>query len=196
LDRLAKSAPKLVENLTPGALPLGVVAKVMQELLLDRVPVRNVRTIAQTLAENAGRTQDPAVLLAHVREAMGSSIVQGIYGLRDELPVITLDPTLEQMLRDGVKAGVDPSFEPGLADRLHGALVEAAQQQELRSEPAVLLVPTVLRPWLARFVRHGVPNLAVLAYGEVPHNKSLRVVANVGSPGAARAGAPRFAATG
>ena len=103
-----------------------------------------------------------------------------------------------KLVRSDVKTGADnsPSFEPGLADRLHGALVEAAQQQELRSEPAVLLVPTVLRPWLARFVRHGVPNLGVLAYGEIPHNKSLRVVANVGSPGAARAGAPRAAAVG
>jgi flagellar biosynthesis protein FlhA len=189
LDRLAKSAPKLVENLVPGALSLGVVVKVMQELLVDRVPVRNIRTIAETLAEHAGRTQDPAALLAHVREALGGSIVQSIYGLRDELPVITLDPTLEQMLRDGVKNGADagPGFEPGLADRLHGALIEAAQQQELRSEPAVLLVPTLLRPWLARFTRHGVPNLAVLAYGEIPHNKSLRVVASVGSPTAAGA---------
>ncbi len=184
LDRLAKSAPKLVENLTPGALSLGVVVKVMQELLLDRVPVRNIRTIAETLAEHAGRTQEPAALLGHVRETLGGSIVQSIYGLRNELPVITLDPTLEQMLRDGVKNGADagPGFEPGLADRLHGALVEAAQQQELRSEPAVLLVPTLLRPWLARFTRHGVPNLAVLAYGEIPHNKSLRVVASVGGP--------------
>jgi flagellar biosynthesis protein FlhA len=189
LDRLAKSAPKLVENLTPGALSLGVVVKVMQELLLDRVSVRNVRTIAETLAEHAGRTQDPAALLAHVRESLGSSIVQGLYGLRVELPVITLDPTLEQMLREGLKSGAEagPSFEPGLADRLHAALIEAAQQQELRSEPAVLLVPTVLRPWLARFTRHGVPNLAVLAYGEIPHDKSLRVVASVG--GASNAGA-------
>jgi flagellar biosynthesis protein FlhA len=187
LDRLAKSAPKLVENLTPGALPLGSIVKVMQELLVDRVPVRNIRTIAETLAEHADRTKEPATLLAHVREALGGSIVQSIYGLRDELPVITLDPTLEQMLRDGVKSGADagPGFEPGLADRLHGALGEAAQQQELRSEPAVLLVPTVLRPWLARFTRHGVPNLAVLAYGEIPHNKSLRVVASVGGAGAA-----------
>jgi flagellar biosynthesis protein FlhA len=102
LDRLAKTAPKLVENLTPGALTLGVVVKVMQDLLVDRVPVRNIRTIAETLAENAARTQDPAALLAHVREALGSSIVQSIYGLRDELPVMTLDPTLEQMLRDGL----------------------------------------------------------------------------------------------
>ena len=121
----------------------------------------------------AGRTQDPATLLGHVREALGGSIVQGMYGLRNELPVITLDPTLEQMLRDGVKNGADagPGFEPGLADRLHGALVEAAQQQELRSEPAVLRVP----------------NLAVLAYGEIPNSKSLRVVASVG--GATGAGA-------
>ncbi len=194
LDRLAKTAPKLVENLTPGALPLGVVVKVMQELLVDRVPVRNIRTIAETLAEHAGRTQDPAMLLAYVREALGGSIVQAIYGLRDELPVITLDPSLEQLLRDGVKSGVDggASFEPGLADRLHAALSDAAQQQEIRNEPAVVLVPTLLRPWIARFTRHGLPNLAVLAYGEIPHNKSLRVVASVGNPagGSRPAGRP------
>src|SRR4029079_11741943 len=120
LDRLAKSAPKLVENLTPGALALGVVVKVMQELLVDRVPVRNIRTIAETLAEYAGRTQDPTVLLAHVREALGGSIVQGIYCLRGELPVITLGPSLEMLLRDGFKAGEGPTFEPRLAAQPHG----------------------------------------------------------------------------
>jgi flagellar biosynthesis protein FlhA len=181
LDRLARTAPKLVENLT-SALGLGIVVKVMQELLIDRVPVRNIRTIGETLAEHAGRTQDPAILLAHVREALGASIVQSIYGLRDELPVITLDPSLEQLLRDGFRGGEGaPTFEPGLADRLHAALLDAAQKQELRGEPAVLLVPAQLRPWLARFTRHSAPNLAVLAYGEIPHNKSLRVVAGVGS---------------
>jgi flagellar biosynthesis protein FlhA len=191
LDRLGKTAPKLVENLTPGALTLGVVVKVMQELLVDRVPVRNIRTIAETLAEHGGRTQDPLVLLGHVREALGGSIVQSIYGLRNELPVITLDTSLEQLLRDGFKGGDgSPTFEPGLADRLHGALLDATQQQELKGEPAVLLVPTQLRPWLARFTRHGAPNLAVLAYGEIPHNKSLRVVASVGSPSAAGRVAP------
>jgi flagellar biosynthesis protein FlhA len=194
LDRLAKNAPKLVENLTPGALSLGVVVKVMQELLLDRVPVRNIRSIAETLAEHAGRSQDPLALLGHVREALGGSIVQSIYGLRDELPVITLDPSLEQLLRDGFKGEGAPTFEPGLADRLHGALLDAAQQQEMRGEPAVLLVPTQLRPWLARFTRHGAPTLTVLAYGEIPHNKSLRVVASVGSQAAARVPAPRAAA--
>jgi flagellar biosynthesis protein FlhA len=196
LDRLGRTAPKLVENLTPSALGLGIVVKVMQELLVDRVSVRNMRTIAETLAEHAGRTQDPAALLAYVREALGASIVQSIYGLRDELPVITLDPSLEQLLRDGFRGGEGaPTFEPGLADRLHAALVDAAQKQELRGEPAVLLVPAQLRPWLARFTRHSAPNLAVLAYGEIPHNKSLRVVASVGSPaGGARPAAARATA--
>jgi flagellar biosynthesis protein FlhA len=184
LDRLAKTAPKLVENLVPSALTLGTVVKVMQELLLDRVPVRNMRTIAEVLAEHASKTQDATVLLAHVREALAGSIVQSIYGLRQELPVITLDPTLEQLLRDNVKGAGDgaPAFEPGLADRLHGALLEAAQQHELHNDPAVLLVPTLLRSWLARFTRHSIPNLAVLAYGEIPHNKALRVTTSVGGP--------------
>ena len=183
LDRLAQSAPKLVENLTPGALSLGVVVKVMQELLAERIPVRNIRTIAETLAENAGRTQEPVALTAATREALGGSIVQGIFGLRQDLPVITVDPSLEQLLRDGVQSSNEggPSFEPGLADQLHGSLVEAARRQEMSGDPAVLLVAGPLRPWLAKLTRFSVPNLRVLAYGEIPQDKNLRVVTSVGS---------------
>ena len=182
LDRLAAKAPKLVENLTPNALPMAVIVKVMQELLAEGVPVRNVRTIAEALAEHAPRTQDPGTLLSQVREALSTSIVQRIYGLQAELPVITLDPKLEQLLRDSLKAAADgtPSFEPSLADKLHQSLLEVAQQQELRGDPAVLLVSGPLRPWLARLTRYSVPNLQVLAYGEIPHDKSLRVASTVG----------------
>jgi flagellar biosynthesis protein FlhA len=182
LDRLAEKAPKLVENLTPTALPMAVVVKVMQELLAEGVPVRNVRTLAETLAEHAAQSQDPAVLLGHVREALGTSIVQRIYGLRAELNVITLDPKLEQLLGESLKnaQGGAPSFEPALADKLHQALVAVAQQQQTRGDPAVLLVSGPLRPWLARLTRFSVPNLHVLAYGEIPHDKSLRVASTVG----------------
>ncbi len=183
LDRLAQTAPKLVENLTPGALSLGVVVKVMQELLAERIPIRNIRTIAETLAENSGRTQEPVALTAVTREALGGSIVQGIYGLRQDLPVITVDPSLEQLLRDGVQSAQEggPSFEPGLADQLHGSLVDAARRQEMSGDPAVLLVAGPLRPWLAKLTRYSVPNLRVLAYGEIPQDKNLRVVTSVGS---------------
>ncbi len=182
LDRLARTAPKLVENLTPGALTLGVIVKVMQELLAEQIPIRDIRTIAETLAEHSSRSQEPEVLTAAARVALGGSIVQGIYGLRDELPVITVDPSLEQLLKDGVQAAQDgaPSFEPSLADQLHGALVDAVRRQELSGDPAVLIVAPPLRPWLAKLTRYSVPNLRVLAYGEIPQDKQLRIVTSVG----------------
>ncbi len=181
LDRLKRSAPKLVEDLVPKVLPLSVVVKVLQNLLAERVPIRNLRTICETLAEHGPRTQDPVQLTAAVRVALGRSIVQNITGLRQELPVITLDPKLEQMLSDtmlGDEAG--PGFEPGLADRMHQSLADTARRQELAGEPAVLLVTPKLRPWLARLTRHSVPGLNVLAYTEVPENRRIRVVAAVG----------------
>ncbi len=183
LDRLAKTAPKLVSALIPDALPLGTVVKVLQDLLAEKVSIRNLRTIAETLAEQAPRSQDPNQLLAAARQALARSIVQGIYGIRDELPLITLDPQLEQLLRDALGASPDgmPSFEPSLADRLHNALLDAARQQELAGEPAVLLVSPTLRPWLAKLTRFSIPGLRVLAFGEIPQDKSLRVVSTVGA---------------
>jgi len=119
--------------------------------------------------------------VAAVRIALGRSIVQAITGLRQELPVITLDGQLEQVLGDSMLGGGDgPGFEPGLADRMCSALADSARRQELAGEPAVLLTTPKLRPWLARLLRHSVPTLNVLAYNEVPENRRIRVVAAVG----------------
>src|ERR1700689_2262991 len=114
LNRLGKSAPKLIEDLVPKLLPMSVVVKVLQSLLLERVPIRNLRTICETLAELAPKNQDPVALVAAVRVALGRTIVQNIGGLRQELPVITLDPALEQVLQDSMTGGdTSPGFEPG-----------------------------------------------------------------------------------
>jgi flagellar biosynthesis protein FlhA len=181
LNRLQKVAPKLIDELVPKALPMSAVVRVLQSLLAERVPIRNLRVIAETLAENAARTQEPAQLVAAVRVALGRSIVQAITGLRPELPVITLDAQLEQVLGDSMLSGGDgPGFEPGLADRMCQALADSARRQELAGEPAVLLVAPKLRPWLARLLRHSVPALSVLAYNEVPENRRVRVIAAVG----------------
>jgi flagellar biosynthesis protein FlhA len=182
LTRLGKTAPKLIEDLVPKLLPMSVVVKVLQYLLLERVPIRNLRTICETLAELAPKTQDPVVLVAAVRVALGRTIVQNIGGLRQELPVITLDPALEQVLQDSMAGGGDasPGFEPGLADRIQTALGESARRQDAAGEPAVLLVAPKIRPWIARLMRHSTPSLAVLAYNEIPENRRIRVIAAVG----------------
>jgi flagellar biosynthesis protein FlhA len=122
------------------------------------------------------------VLVAGVRVALGRSIVQGIGGLREELPVITLDATLEQTLQDSMMNGADsgPGFEPGLADKIQHALADSARKQEAAGEPAVLLVAPKIRPWIARLMRYSTPNLAVLAYNEIPENRRIRVIAAVG----------------
>jgi len=182
LNRLGKSAPKLIEDLVPKLLPMSVVVKVLQYLLLERVPIRNSRTICETLAELAPKTQDPVALVAAVRVALGRSIVQHIGGLRQELPVITLDPGLEQILQDSMGSGGDssPGFEPGLADRIQTALADSTRRQEAAGEPAVLLVAPKIRPWIARLMRHSTPSLAVLAYNEIPENRRIRVIAAVG----------------
>jgi len=182
LNMLAKTAPKLVEDLTPRLLPLGTVVRTLQGLLAERVPIRNIRTIVETLAEHATRTQDPVQLLAHVRVALGRQIVQDIAGMSNELPVITLEPELEQLLTNSLAGNnaASPGLEPGIAERMQQRLTEAAQRQELNGEPAVLLVPPQLRHTLARFVRSIVPSMHVLAWNEIPDNRKIRLVATVG----------------
>jgi len=181
LNNLAKSAPKLVEDLVPKALALGTVVRVLQNLLEEKVPIRDIRTIAETLADHAAQSQDPGVLTGAVRMALARSIIQQINGMNAELPVITLDPALEQILQQPLQGGADGAgFEPGLAERLQKSLVEVTQRQESAGQPAVLLVPPGLRAMLARFLRHSVPGLTVLAYNEIPGSKQVRIVATVG----------------
>jgi flagellar biosynthesis protein FlhA len=120
--------------------------------------------------------------VAAVRVALGRSIVQNIGGLRQELPVITLDPALEQVLQDSMVSGGDssPGFEPGLADKVQTALADSTRRQEAAGEPAVLLVAPKIRPWIAKLMRHSTPSLSVLAYNEIPENRRIRVIAAVG----------------
>ena len=120
LNSLAKTAPKLIEDLVPTALSLGVILKVLQNLLEERVSIRDIRTIAETLAGHASKSQDPAVLTAAARIALGRLIVQQINGMAQELPVITLDPGLEQILQNSIQVSGSTGIglEPGLAERM------------------------------------------------------------------------------
>ncbi|MCW9012385.1 MAG: flagellar biosynthesis protein FlhA [Gammaproteobacteria bacterium] len=183
LDKLAAQSPKLVEDLVPKLLPLSVVVKVMQNLLGEGVPIRDVRTIAEVLAEQGGRIQDPGALTEAVRIALGRSIVQKVIGIEQDLPVITLEPALEQLLMQSVQGSAQGALgvEPGLADRMFKSLEEVVRQQEMAGQPAILVVAPPLRLWLAQLVKHSISGLTVLSYSEIPDNKNIKVVAAVGA---------------
>ncbi len=184
LDALARSAPKLVEDLVPKILSLGQVLRILQNLLLENIPVRDIRTIAETLADRAVQSQDTGVLTAAVRVALSRSIVQQLVGPKAEIPVIVLDPTLEQILQQTLQSSEEggAGFEPGLAEQMQKALADTAAQQEMTGEESILLVAAPIRTWMARFVRHSVPGMQVLSYNEIPDNRQIKVVATVGGP--------------
>jgi flagellar biosynthesis protein FlhA len=178
LNALGKSAPKLVEDLVPKSLSLAVFVRVLQTLLAERVGLKNLRGIAEALAEAAPRSQEPVVLAAAVRVALSRQIVQEINGMEPELPVLTLAPQLERVLQDSVQGG-GAVLEPGLAERMHQSLTEQVRRQAQSGQPAVLLVAANLRPWLAKFTRQSLPDLHVLAYNEVPDSKQIRLIGAV-----------------
>ncbi|BEV15179.1 flagellar biosynthesis protein FlhA [Herbaspirillum sp. DW155] len=181
LDHLAKEAPKLVEDLVPKMLPLGTLQKVLQNLLLEGVHIRDMRTIIETLAEHAARIQDPTDLTAIVRIALGRAIVQQIFPGESELAVMALDSKLERLLMQALQAsGESGGIEPGLADSLVQQTEMAAQRQEQMGLSPVLLVGAPLRTLLARFLRRAMPQLRVLSHAEVPESKTIKVTSLVG----------------
>ncbi|MET0948421.1 MAG: flagellar biosynthesis protein FlhA, partial [Pseudomonas sp.] len=188
MQLLAKSSPKLAEELVPGILSLSALLKVLQSLLAEQVPVRDIRSIAEAIANNAMRSQDTAALVAAVRVGLSRAIVQSIVGIEPELPVITLEPRLEQILLNSLqKAGQGQEegvlLEPSMAEKLQRSLIDAAQRQEMQGLPVILLVAGPVRAMLSRFGRLAVPNMHVLAYQEIPDNKQVTIVATVGPNG-------------
>ena len=182
LDHIAKQFPKLVEDLVPKVLPVGTVQKVLQNLLEEQVHIRDMRTILETLAEHAPKSQDVDDLTAAVRVALGRAIIHETFGGAQELQVMALEPNLEHILMQAMAARGEAGagLEPGLAERLVRETVQAVERQENAGQPAVLLSPPAIRPVLARFLRRSAASLKVLSHAEVPDGKSIRIVSFIG----------------
>ncbi|MBU1689467.1 MAG: flagellar biosynthesis protein FlhA [Gammaproteobacteria bacterium] len=185
LDHLAKESPKLVEELVPKLLSLSTLHRVLQSLLEEGVHIRDMRTVIETLAEHAPRTQNVDELASLVRVALGRAIIQQIYPGTNELQVISLDPGLEGILMQATQtSGAEGAgLEPGLAENLLAQAQAVAQNQEQIGLPAVLLVPAPLRGLMSRFLRRAVPQLKVISHAEVPDTKTIRVTAVLGGKG-------------
>lgn len=186
MDSLSNNYPKLVEDLVPKLLSISQVLKVLQSLLAEGIPIKDIRTIAETLADQAAISQDPGDLLAAVRVALARSIVQQLVGNIEEIPVIVLDANLEQLLQQSLQAsgGEGLGFEPGLAERLQQALIETSKEQEMSGQESILLVAAGIRSWMSRFARHSAQGIHVLSYNEIPDNRKIKVVATIGDAGA------------
>lgn len=182
LNKLAIRSPKLVEDLVPDHLPLGTVTRVLQNLLLENVPIKDLRTIVECLSENAAKLQDPEALTAAVRPRLGRLIIQHLLDPSEQLPVMTLEPGLEQLLHNVLIQNQSTQgmvIDPSLAERLFQSLNNATQNAEAAGHSAALVVAPGLRPWLARTTRHRIPDLTVLAYSEIPEDTPIVVVGTV-----------------
>ncbi len=183
LDKLASRFPKLVEELVPAKLSLGVVTRVLQNLLDEGVSIRDMRTIVEALSESCSKTQDPLELTTLVRPKLGRMIVQALLDSQDTLAVMTLDPSLEQVLHNTIQQHRgDPAniiLEPGLAEGLFRALRESTKKVEDGGNNAVLVVSPVLRPWLSKAAKHRADGLAVISYSEIPDDQSVKVIETV-----------------
>ncbi|CCG87526.1 flagellar biosynthesis protein FlhA [Erwinia piriflorinigrans] len=179
LDRVTQEMPKLTEDLIPGVITLTTLHKVLQNLLAERVSIRDMRTIIETLAEHAAVQTDPQELTSVVRVALGRAITQQWFPGAGEVQVIGLDTTLERLLLQALQGG--GGLEPGLADRLLAQAQTALQHQEGLGAPPVLLVNHPLRALLARFLRRSLPQLMVISNMELTDNRQIRMTSTIGA---------------
>ena len=182
LDKVAERTPKLVEDLVPGKLPLATITNVLQNILDESISVRDMRTIIEVLSTESSRTQDVDDLTAAIRPRLGRMIMQNLVDVNDSLPVMTLNPALEQMLHNILQQSSSTQsviIEPKLAEGLFSALAKNSQDVENQGHAAVLVVSPNIRPWLAKLIRHRLADLTVLSYSEIPDDQSVNVVATI-----------------
>lgn len=175
VEYVTKQAPKLIEEIVPKLVSIAVFQKVLQLLLDESVHIRDIRTIIESIAENAGTTTDPVELARRVRIALAPAIVQQIFGATRELNVIAIDPSLERLLVQALSNAAGPALDPGVADIFTRTAADVALKQEEIGIPACLLVPDQIRGSIARLVRRLAPRLQVLSHSEIPESHTIRI---------------------
>ena len=182
LDKVEASSPKLVEELIPEKLDLGTLVQVLQNLLVEKVPLRDMRTVLETLAKESLLTKNAESLTASVRPHLGRLILQGIINPGETLPVLTLEPSLEQLFTDLVSRTEDTAqiaLEPNLAEAFFEKIKSSASQAEAEDGAAVLVVTPIIRTWVSSLTRRILPDLTVLSYKEIPNDQPIKVVNSI-----------------
>ena len=179
VDQIAKQVPKLTEDVVPKLVSISALQKVLQYLLEEEVPIRDMRTILDVLADQAATVKDPMELASHVRLALGRAITQQLFPGTGEMQVISLAPDLDRVLTQALSS--NSGIEPGLADSLLQQAQAAMVHQEQMGSAPVLIVQHPLRVLLSRFLRRSLPQLKVLSNAEIPDSRSIRITATIGA---------------
>ncbi len=180
VEHVTKLAPKMIEDVVPKMVAIPALQKVLQLLLEEGVHIRDMRSIVESLAENASTVTDPAELARRIRVHLAPSIVQQIYGPSKELDVIALEPDLERMVAQALTSPHGAALDPGVADTLSRHAADSAKRQEDLGLPPCLLVPDAIRAPMARLLRRAAPRLRVLAHSEIPETHSIRIGSVIG----------------
>lgn len=179
LDRLKQEVPKLVEDFIPEVVTLTTFHKILQNLIAEKVSIRDMRTIIEIICENAPNQNDVYQLLSIVRIALGRVITQQWFAGNNPIEVIGLDINLERLLLQAMQN--TSHVEPGLAEQIIEQLKQALHQQEAIGAPPVLLVNHSLRLMLSQFLRPNFPQLAVLSNLEITDNREIKVTCQIGN---------------
>ncbi len=182
VESLKQGCPQLVQGLTPAPYSLATIAALCRALLVERVPLRDFRRIAEAMVEVAGQELSTAELVEAVRQRIGALIVQTIVPVKMPLPAITFDPELEALLTQAVRAGPQAAwpFEPELARRIISSLDEAVQPLLLAARSFAVITSPICRAAIARLLRAQFADVAVLSFLEIPETKAVDVIASIG----------------
>lgn len=182
LDSLKPSYPKVVDELVPNLMSLGGVVKVLQKLLREQVPIRDLLAILETLADWAPMTKDIDILCEHVRQTLSRTIVKKYQGADGQLPVVVLDQGIESSVADAVQRTDHGSFiamEPRLMEKIVKALGKHIETfMQMNAQP-VVVCSAQIRSHFKKLIDRFVPNLVVLSYDEVMNNVQIQPIGNV-----------------
>ena len=181
LDALAKTHPKAVEEVS-NVLSLGIVQKVLQNLVREKVSIRDLLTITETLADYGPMTKDPDILTEYVRQKLGRAIVKPLLGPEDTLSVLTLDPQVEEQIRKGVQQTEHGSFislDPATVQRIVQGIQKKVEDVAAKGFQPVILSSPAVRRHLRKLIERFVPNVTVLSHSEIPGNVRLESAGTV-----------------
>ncbi|MEW6105638.1 MAG: flagellar biosynthesis protein FlhA [Bacillota bacterium] len=182
IDNVKKTEPAVVEELIPNVMTVGEVQKVLQNLLREGVPIRNVATILEALGDHARETRDVDVLTEHARAALARVICRQYRNADGELVVSTVDPEIEEEIArsiEGRGAGEAPALEPRLVQSIVRAVSRAVEGMASEGYQPILLTRPGVRPYLRRIVERVLPDVVVLSYNEITRDQKVRSVGTV-----------------